>query len=154
MSTISGLPAHILLNHIVVVLMPLTAILLVVCALWPAARQRLVWLVLILAAITLAVTPVTVEAGEWLGDRVDPSPALDQHMSFGESGNYVAVALFVAAALLAGLHIRLGRGHAVRPVLRWAVMALVIAAAGVSMLQIHRIGESGARATWDSCCRQ
>ena len=40
MSTIAGLPAHILLLHFVVVLVPLTAILLIVCALWPAARRR------------------------------------------------------------------------------------------------------------------
>lgn len=153
MSLIAGLPAHILLNHFVVVLMPLTAILLIICVLWPAARQRLVWLVLILAAITLVLTPLTIRAGEWLADRVDETPALDTHATFGETGSYFAVALFIAAALLAGLHLRLARGHAVRPVLRWAVAVVVIVAAGATMYQIHHIGESGARAAWGSCCQ-
>ena len=59
MSTVNGLPAHILLNHFIVVLGPLTAVLAIICALWPAARQRLIWLVLLLALITLVLTPVT-----------------------------------------------------------------------------------------------
>ena len=63
MSTVNGLPAHILLNHLIVVLGPLTAILAIICALWPAARQRLIWLVLLLAVITLVLTPVTASAG-------------------------------------------------------------------------------------------
>ncbi|WP_006243300.1 hypothetical protein [Mycolicibacterium tusciae] len=42
MSTLDGLPAHVLLVHFVVVLAPMTAVLLVVCAVWPAAQRRLV----------------------------------------------------------------------------------------------------------------
>ena len=62
MSTVNGLPAHILLNHFVVVLGPLTAILAIICALWPAARRRLIWLVLLLAVVSLALTPLTVNS--------------------------------------------------------------------------------------------
>lgn len=40
MSTINGLPAHVLLVHAVVVLVPLTAIMLVLAAFWPSARRR------------------------------------------------------------------------------------------------------------------
>lgn len=159
MSSIAGLPAHILLNHFVVVLIPLLAILLIVTAVWPAARQRLVWLVLTLAVINMILTPLTIRSGEWLGERVDQSPTLDTHMTLGETTNYVSVALVIAAALLAGLQFRLGRGHAVQPIVRWTVTVLVIAAAGATMFQIHRIGESGARAAWGSflsasCCQQ
>ena len=39
---INGLPAHPSV-HFVVVLAPLTAVLAILCAVWPAARQRLVW---------------------------------------------------------------------------------------------------------------
>ena len=46
MTTFNGLPAHVLLVHFIVILSPLTAVLAIVCAVWPAARQRLVWLVL------------------------------------------------------------------------------------------------------------
>ncbi|HEX7322656.1 MAG TPA: DUF2231 domain-containing protein [Mycobacterium sp.] len=150
MSTVAGLPAHILLNHFVVVLAPLTAILLIVCALWPTARQRLVWLVLVLAAVTAAVTPVTVQAGEWLGDHVgDTSPALELHENAGELATwFVAVPLLLAAILLAGVHVLAGRGRALRPLLRGAVAVVVVVLSAGTMYEIHHIGESGARAAW------
>lgn len=69
MTVFAGLPAHVLFVHFVVTLIPLTAVLEMLCALWPAARQRLVWLVVVLAAATLVLTPLTVKAGEWLYDR-------------------------------------------------------------------------------------
>lgn len=39
---LNGLPAHPFLVHFIVVLAPLTAVLAILCAIWPAARQRLV----------------------------------------------------------------------------------------------------------------
>jgi uncharacterized membrane protein len=66
MTTILGLPAHALLVHGVVVLAPLTAVLEILCGVWPAARRRLVWLVLALAVVTMVLTPITTAAGEWL----------------------------------------------------------------------------------------
>ena len=41
MGSVNGLPAHILLVHALVVLLPLAALLLVLTAAWPAARGRL-----------------------------------------------------------------------------------------------------------------
>ena len=41
MGTVNGLPAHVLLVHAIVVLLPLAALLLVLTAVWPAARSRL-----------------------------------------------------------------------------------------------------------------
>ena len=41
MQTVNGLPAHVLLVHAIVVLLPLSALLLALTALWPAARRRL-----------------------------------------------------------------------------------------------------------------
>lgn len=63
MSVVNGLPAHILLVHLIVVLVPLTALLAVLSAVWPAARRRFAWLVLALAALVAVMTPVTTEAG-------------------------------------------------------------------------------------------
>lgn len=152
MTTIAGLPAHVLLLHFVVVLVPLTALLLIMCAVWPAARRRLVWLVAALAGLTLLITPATVNAGEWLADtgKIGGSPDLDRHMAAGEYGLYMALGLAVAAALLAGLDVALSRGGAVAPVLRLGIVVVVIALAGGSMFAIHTIGESGTKAAWGS----
>ena len=78
MTVINGLPAHVLFVHFIVVLVPLTALLEVVCALWRAARRRLVSLVLVLAALTTVLTPITIfNAGKWLFSlRKQPSPIL------------------------------------------------------------------------------
>jgi hypothetical protein len=149
MSTVNGLPAHILLNHFIVVLGPLTAILAIICALWPAARQRLIWLVLLLGVITLVLTPVTASAGEWLGGRVGPtSPVLANHEQLGETLVYIAAAQLAAIALLGAVHIRQARGRAVKFGMHALVAVLVIAAGVATLVQTYRIGDSGARAAW------
>lgn len=67
-STVNGLPAHILLNHFVIAPAPLTAILAVLCALWPAAWRRLIRLELLLAAGTVILVPPTFRFGCVVGD--------------------------------------------------------------------------------------
>lgn len=152
MSTFHGLPAHILLNHFVIVLAPLVAILAIICSLWPAARRRLVWLVLALAVITAILTPLTTNAGEWLQQQAHSSPALDTHMQLGETMIYFSAALLIAATLLAVLHVRQIRGQTVKPVVEGLIVVLVVAAATAAMLQIYRIGQSGAQAVWGNQC--
>jgi hypothetical protein len=152
LSTFHGLPAHILLNHFIIVLAPLTAILVIVCALWPAVRRRFIWLTLALAAATLVLTPLTTNAGGWLADRVHPSPMLDTHMALGNTTIYFSSALVVAAVLLALIHVYQTRGHTVKPVVQGMIAVLVIAAAVAAAVQVYRIGQSGAQAVWGSPC--
>ncbi|MGO9924880.1 MAG: DUF2231 domain-containing protein [Mycobacterium sp.] len=148
MSTFNGLPAHILLNHFVVVLAPLTAVLAILCALWPAARRRLIWLVLLLAVGTLVLTPLTTSAGAWLETRVDKSPALATHAQLGETLIYIVAALVATVTILTAVHIRQARGRTVTFALRSMVGVLVIVAAVATLVQTYRIGDSGARAAW------
>lgn len=150
MSTVDGLPAHILLNHLVVVLGPLAAILAIMCALWPAARQRLVWLTLALAVITLVVTPLTADSGEWLAGKIGQSPAIDSHANLGQTLSYFAAALAATMVALAVVHLRRARGRAVKPVVQLVVMLLVVAAAAATLVQTYRVGDSGARAACGS----
>lgn len=149
MSTFNGLPAHILLNHFVVVLAPLAAVLAILCALWPAARRRLIWLVLLLAAGALVLIPLTTSSGAWLADRVGPaSPDLTRHENLGATLVYIVAALVATVALLAAVHIRQARGRTVTFALHSMVGVLVIAAAVATLVQTYRIGDSGARAAW------
>ena len=55
MTTFFGLAAHPLLVHFIVALTPMTAVLAILCAVWPAARERLVWLVLALSVMTASI---------------------------------------------------------------------------------------------------
>ncbi|HVV18490.1 MAG TPA: hypothetical protein VHF06_03595 [Pseudonocardiaceae bacterium] len=96
-TVINGLPAHVLLVHAVVVLVPLAAILLVLSALWPAARRRLGILTPIAALVAVVVIPPTTHAGEWLIRRVDRSPTLHTHAELADTMLPWAAGMFVAA---------------------------------------------------------
>ena len=148
MTTFNGLPAHVLLVHFIVVLAPLTAILAILCAFWPAARSRLAYLVLGLAIVTAVLTPFTTDAGEWLEHREGESPLLHTHTELGDTMIYFAIALMVAAGLIALVHARESRGKTVKPLGRRLIAAVVVIASVVTIVQVYRIGESGARATW------
>lgn len=148
MSTFNGLPMHPLLVHFIVVLAPLTAVLAILCALWPAARQRLVWLVLGLAGVTAVLTPVAAEAGEWLEHKVEDSAALETHEHLGKTMLYFAVALLVAAVLLVVAHLRSRRGRPLSTALSGLIAAIVILAGVATTVQVFRIGHSGAEASW------
>jgi hypothetical protein len=145
-TTISGLPAHVLLVHAVVVLAPLTALLAILCALWPAARRRLVWLVLALAAFTAVLTPITANAGAWLYNQEHGHrEILNTHADRGSEMSYFSIALLAVAVLLALVH----RREVLIPVrVLVAVVAVVVGAA--TIVQVVRIGDSGARAVWSS----
>src|ERR1700761_9258234 len=106
MTTITGIPAHALLVHAIVVLAPLVALLEILCSFWPAARRRLVWLGLAVAAVnlvaaplrtaavTLGLPPLTTDAGEWLlNQRSQVSAVLQTHADRGEWMIYFSAGL-------------------------------------------------------------
>lgn len=134
--------------HFIVVLAPLTAILAILCAVWPAARRRLVWLVLVLAGVVAVLTPVTTEAGEYLEHQVERTPVLHTHAELGDTMIFFAGGLLIAAVLLAVVHLRTSRGKSVSTVLN-VVVAVVVLAAGIgTIVQTYRIGDSGAKSAW------
>lgn len=163
MSVINGLPAHVLLVHAVVVLVPLTAVLVVAVAFWPAARYRLSVPTAVLAAITLALVPVTTDAGEWLEHHLPRTPLLRVHTELGDYMLPWAVALFVVAAAVAARDVMASRrqqppagpgaahrtdeGVGGRPAsVLLAALALLVAVGSIGT--VFRIGESGSRAAW------
>jgi ABC-type branched-subunit amino acid transport system permease subunit len=150
LTTIWGLPAHALLVHAIVVLAPLTAVLEILCGFWPAARRRLVWLVLALAAGTTVLTPITTEAGEWLKDQrgANVSPILQEHAERADWMIYFSVALLVVAVALAVLHWLEGRSDKPRTAAT-VVVAVVALVVGVSsIVTVARIGHTGAESVW------
>jgi uncharacterized membrane protein len=149
LTTISGLPAHVLLVHAMVVLAPLTAVLEILCALWPAARRRLVWLVLAFAVVTAALTPITANAGGWLYERErHHRDILDTHAERGGWMIYFSIALLVVAVVLALMHWREGRAAKPRFVVSVLVAVVAIIVGVASIVQVVRIGDSGAQSVW------
>jgi uncharacterized membrane protein len=150
MTVFNGLPAHVLLVHFLVVLVPLTALLEIACALWPAVRRgQIVWLTLILAIVTMVLTPITINAGEWLYDlRRHPDPILQQHAQRGGWMIYFSAALLVVAVVLAVLHLAERRSEK-RLLPTNIIIAIVALAVGISsIIQLYRVGDTGAHSVW------
>jgi uncharacterized membrane protein len=150
MTVFNGLPAHVLLVHFLVVLVPLTALLEIACALWPAVRRgQIVWLTLILAIVTMVLAPITINAGEWLYDlRRDPDPILQQHAQRGGWMIYFSAALLVVAVALAVLHLAERRSEK-RRLPANIIIAIVALAVGISsIIQVYRVGDTGAHSVW------
>src|ERR1700754_2347743 len=143
MTTIFGLPAHALLVHAIVVLAPLTALLEILCAVWPAARRGLAWLVLAFALAVVALTPLTTSAGQWLyNQQSEHTPILETHEERGEWMIYIAIALLVVAVVQAVQHRIESRSSEPKRVLA-AVAAVLAVVVGVSStVAVVRIGDA------------
>jgi len=155
MSTVNGLPAHILLVHAIVVLLPLAALLLVLTAFWPAARGRLAAPNAILSVLVVVLVPLTTSAGEWLERRVPESALLHRHTELGDSAIFYAIPIAVLALIVwwrdRESRAQSGRRTWLAPVSTVvtsvvAVLALIVGAAGV--YGVYRIGDSGSKAAW------
>jgi len=147
---IAGLPLHPLLVHLVVVLIPLTALALLLAVLWPAARRRLGVVTPLAALVLVVLVPLTQAAGESLAAEVGPVPAVVAHQELGERLLPWTVALLVAAAAQ-WVWFRWGAPRVGRParIAVHVVLALgsAVVAVGITVLVVL-IGESGARAVW------
>jgi hypothetical protein len=145
----------------------------VLSAAWPAARRRLGIGTPLIALIALVCVPITVSAGQWLSDRVHQTPLIIKHEKLGHELLPWAIALFAVAVLeyawfyFAGpasepAADRAGRSgsHAPSPRMKTSPLVTVIATvlalvvAGGSVVQIYRIGDSGARAAWQGSFSQ
>jgi uncharacterized membrane protein len=149
LTTLFGLPAHALLVHAIVVLAPLVAGLEIVCALWPAARRRLVWLNLALAAGVMVLTPLTTSAGEWLYNQSpEHSPILEVHEQRAEWAIYFAIGLLVVAIVQALQHRIESRSTEPKRALAVIVAVLAVVVGVSSIVGVVRIGDAGAQAVW------
>lgn len=170
MTTVNGLPAHILLVHAIVVLLPLSALLLVLSALWPAARAKLAGPNAILSVLVVVLVPITTDAGEWLERRVASTPLVRTHTELGDTALYVTIPVAILALVVwwrrrehlqaqaadtAGVAGSTAVATRRRSFLAPASTAvtvvlsvLAVAAAGATFYDIYRIGDSGAQASW------
>ncbi len=149
MTTLFGLPAHVLLVHAIVVLAPLVAALEILCAIWPAARRRLVWLNLALAAAVVVLTPLTTSAGEWLyNQQPQPAPILEAHEQRGAWMIYFAIGLLVVAIVQAIQHWTESRSSEPKRTLSVIAAVLAVVVGVSSIVGVVRIGDAGAQAVW------
>ncbi|MBL7497911.1 hypothetical protein I6A84_12835 [Frankia sp. CNm7] len=159
-NTVFGLPTHALVVHGTVVLVPLAALLLTVAALWPRLRYSLGPLPALGGAVGLILVPITTMSGDNLKDRLGfESPAITKHADLGDGLLPWVAALFAAALLLLwadgwrptawATPRPSASGTRARPrALTLVVSLIVVALAVITVVQIIRIGHSGAEAVW------
>lgn len=145
-----GLPAHPLVVHAAVVLLPLAAITTLVCAAVPRARRPYAPVALGLAlAATLAVG-LAQGSGEELEEKVDETELIEEHTEHGEQVLPWAIGVSVAAAAVTAIPLAERRRPSMpaRTVTSVAVVVALIVGAGATWTVID-VGHSGAKATWD-----
>lgn len=160
LNVVNGLPAHVLIVHFVVVLVPLSALAVVVGAMWPSAARRMGMVLPLLALVTLASVPLATQAGEWLEKHVDSNALVRRHTELGDGMLPWAAGLFVLATVIWWTNRRPAAAEAApgertrsassRSVLVLRIVAAVLAVgvASGAVVEVYRIGDSGAKAAW------
>ncbi|MDT5041215.1 MAG: hypothetical protein QOE51_2200 [Actinoplanes sp.] len=174
MGSVNGLPAHILLVHAIVVLLPLAAVLLVSTAIWPAVRGRLAGPNAVLSLLVVVLVPLTTSAGEWLERRVTDTALLHDHTELGDGAIFAAVPVAMLAVVIwwrnreataapsTGDPTGGGTGGGTATLTRQrtylapasltvtrVIAAIAIVVALYAVYDIYRIGDSGAKASWN-----
>lgn len=148
-STIFGLPAHPLVVHAVVVLVPLAALAALVVAVWPAARRRYAPLALGVATLALISVPLATHTGEQLEGHVQPSAFVERHTAMADGLlPFMGLLWLALVVLVAARWLGTSRGVSWPRYLAGAAAVVAVAGAIGSGIQVVRIGDSGARAAW------
>jgi hypothetical protein len=134
--------------HAVVVLLPLAAVGVILMAAIPRWRAAIGFTVLVITAIGTALVPVATISGNNLADSIGKSELVTRHQQLGSTLWYVAVPLLLVSVLLWWL----GRRERSKPRLSTAasvtvgLLSAVVAVA--TIVQVVRVGHSGAKAVW------
>ena len=143
--TLFGLPAHALLVHIPIVLIPLAAIG-ALGLFWRPWRRRFGWATIVILTVAGIFTQLAIGSGQELKRQL-----VSAHTRIAEDIRPWLLLFFVALGAFIFFERRLGTaGTAVtirNPLLAGTFVA-AIAFAGVSCYWVYRIGDTGAKAVW------
>ena len=142
-----GLPAHPLLVHAPIVLIPLVSVGAIALAVVPAWRSRFGWLLVGGATAALVSVQLAISSGEGLEPHVQRSAALHRHTEMADSLRPLALLLLVVIVALVVLD-RRRRSGGIPTWLPMAVGLVVIAASAITTARLVQIGHNGARASW------
>ena len=144
-----GLPAHPLVVHAVVVLLPLAALVTFGCAAVPRARRAYGPLALGLAlAATVSVT-LAQSSGEELVRKVDKTQLVEEHEERGERVLPWAIAVTIVAATVTAAPLLTRRDRFAGGRVTAIVVVLALVAGTGAIWTVIEVGHSGAKATWN-----
>ena len=148
--TLFGLPAHPLVVHGAVVLLPMAALATLLCAALPRARRAFAPVAFAVALLAAGAVGLAQGSGDALEERIDETELVEEHTEQGEQVLPWAIAVAVAAGAVtaAPMLARKGLKASTRPVTAALVAMSIVAGAGATWT-IVEVGHSGAKATWN-----
>jgi hypothetical protein len=146
--TIFGVPLHPLVNHAVIVLVPLAVLGTLVITAVPRWRTAYGWLVVALSAVAFASVPLATRSGRNLEESLElGGPVLEKVQEHQEMGDRLIWA--VGAMLVLDVAVMLMH-RAGRPAGQTALVAVLASIAGlVSLVVVVLTGHMGAEAVWN-----
>lgn len=151
LESLFGLPAHPLVVHAAVVLLPLAAVATIVVALVPRARRHYAPVALGLALAATVAVGLAQGSGEELEDRVDETALVEEHTEKGEQVlPWAVLTLLVSGAVVAAGPLQRRLGEKVKPAVVTGVLTAGALVAGIgATATVIDVGHSGAKATWN-----
>jgi hypothetical protein len=152
--TIDGLPLHPLVIHATVVLLPLTALVLLLAGVWPRARRYFHVAPLVLSVLSALLLGVTYQTGNNLRAEIGTTPLIARHEHLAHQLAIPVLGMVLASFVVEIVRrqgnrdqqpVRADSGSTVLVVIA-AVLAVVFAVG--TAVQTARVGEAGARAVW------
>jgi hypothetical protein len=144
-----GLPAHPLVVHAAVVLLPLAAVATLVCAAGPGLRRRYAPIALAVAVVATIAVGLAQGSGEALEEEVDETELVEEHTGQGERVLPWAIGVTLAAAAVTAAPAISRRRPALRTrTVTAVVVALALVAGTGATWTVVEVGHSGAKATW------
>jgi uncharacterized membrane protein len=146
--TVFGVPLHPLVNHAVVVLVPLAVLGTLIVTVVPRWRTAYGWLVLALTGVAFASVPVATRSGRNLEASLElGGPALDkvqEHQEMGDRLIWAVGAMFVLDLVMMLMH------RAGRPSGQATLIGVLASIAGlVALVMVVLTGHLGAQAVWN-----
>jgi hypothetical protein len=158
---IFGLPAHPLLVHVPVLLIPLCAIGAIWIAVSPTWRHRIGWIVVVLSGVAVVATQLAAGSGEALQEALNSeSELVETHAELGDTFFRFALAFFLAVLALMvwdTLQRRKAAAAGEEPDLRRlgrsgaaiVLGILVVVTAVGATYRVYQVGHSGAQSVWE-----
>ena len=153
-SKLFGLPAHPLLVHVTIVLIPLAAITAII-SIHKKYRREMLLVTAVMAVIGAAFLFLAAGAGESLQHDLPRSRAIHEHAESGEkSQGPTAVFAFVAVGAVLSLEASrrkfVYRGKTLPKWAATAFLALTVVGGVASTVAVSQAGHSGAKSVWES----
>lgn len=159
LTSVFGLPAHVLIVHAAVVFIPLAALAGIVYTLVPRSRSHIWWAVLGLGVIApLAGWAARISGTSFRQQKIDEGASgafldsINRHQSFGLPTSWWAtglgVALLVTVLYAIPGPISFGAGRSPAAAVRVAAVVVTVVVSVVTLYYVIRTGDSGAHAVW------